>query len=370
MKKVKLKTSIKAKIVVGLGYGDEGKGLTVNELCTKRSVVVRFSGGQQAGHTVNYKGTKHTFSNFGAGSFKGAPTYFTEHTTFYPIGIKYEKRVLETLGVNPTLVIHPLAKLTTPWDVYENRNCEANLAHGTCGLGVGKTMKRNEGPFKIYAIDLSYPAILEEKLAQIEKNYYAKGFKKSPELEREVEEFMEAVSECYEYLTIDTYEYLLDFKSIIFEGSQGIMLDMDHGVFPNVTYSNTTSKNAIAICEELGIKNIEVFCITRAYSTRHGKGNGTYEGDPVVLTENEEETNVLNKYQGEFLVSNLDYDRLDYAIAVECIYSKAYKHSLVITCGNQIEQKFNLSLLSFAPVFSNIYTSLSSKGKFKKVNFI
>lgn len=370
MKKVKLKEIMpKAKIVIGLGFGDEGKGLTVNELCKKDSIVVRFSGGQQAGHTVNYKGTKHTFSNFGAGSFKGAPTYFSEHTTIYPIGIVKEKNILRDIGINdPVLFIHPLARITTPWDVYENRQCEENLKHGTCGQGVGKTMKRNEGPYKLYAIDLSYHTILKSKLEQIEKDFYNRGFLNTPELELEVKEFMNAIEELN--IIIDNYECLLDYKNIIFEGSQGVMLDMDHGVFPNVTYTNTTSKNAIKICEDLGIFNIEVFCVTRAYSTRHGKGDGPYEGVPIFLTETEKETNTFNKYQKEFLVTALDYKRLDYAINVECIYSGKYKHSLVVTCCNQVAEEFDIDKLTTSKYFSNVYRSFSSKGKFKKSNNI
>lgn len=355
---------IKAKIVVGMGYGDEGKGMTVNWLCkdAKEPVVIRFSGGQQAGHTVELEGVKHTFSNFGAGTFQNVPTYFSEHTTFYPIGIKFEKLILEKMGFYPSLVIHPMARITTPWDVFENRGCETNLANGSCGQGVGKTMKRNEGTYQLRAIDFMNDDIFKAKLSQIEKDYYKRGFTLSIELAREIQEFNLAISELH--FDIMGYEYLKQFKTLIFEGSQGILLDMDHGVFPNVTYANTTSKNAMEICDKLKIKKREVYCITRSYSTRHGKGDGEYTGEPVTLTDIEHEINVNNKYQGEFLTSNISYGKLDYARYVEGLYSEKYKHNLVITCENQVKYKIDEGCLDHD--YDEVYRSSSPLGKFTK----
>ena len=81
------------KIVIGLGYGDEGKGRTVDYLCSQNpnSIVVRFSGGQQAGHTVMTNGIKHIFSNYGAGTLQGCPTYISEHATIYPLTMLMEQ---------------------------------------------------------------------------------------------------------------------------------------------------------------------------------------------------------------------------------------------------------------------------------------
>ena len=138
---------MKARIVLGCGYGDEGKGITTDFLCSHASdpIVIRFSGGQQAGHTVIRDGVKHIHSNFGSGTLQNVPTYFTEHTTFYPATILRERARLKAIGIdNPFIAFHPLAKLTTPYDVFANRSCDETMSHGTCGLGVGKTMKRNE----------------------------------------------------------------------------------------------------------------------------------------------------------------------------------------------------------------------------------
>jgi adenylosuccinate synthase len=81
-----------------------------------------------------YNGVKHIHSNFGSGSLRGVPTYFSEHTTIYPVTIARELKVLKGKGVEPELTIHPLAMITTPYDVYANRVDVDNLSHGNVVL--------------------------------------------------------------------------------------------------------------------------------------------------------------------------------------------------------------------------------------------
>ena len=81
-------------VVIGLGFGDEGKGLVTNYLSSPSSLVCRFSGGHQAGHTVIENGKRHVFSNYGAGPLKGAPTYWSQFCTFEPIGFLKERAIL------------------------------------------------------------------------------------------------------------------------------------------------------------------------------------------------------------------------------------------------------------------------------------
>lgn len=343
--KIRLTSSDKEtpKVVIGLGYGNEGKGRTVDYLCFQNpnSIVVRFSGGQQVGHTVMTEdGKKHIFSNFGSGTLRGCPTYFSEHTTIYPLTILKEYKVLQEKGITPELVIHPMANLTTPFDVLANRNCKDNLSHGTCGLGVGKTMMRqNDTPYKLYAIDLLNPELLVTKLEEIKK-FYNISYEENIEY---VDKWLEALVNINWH--IQDYSYLYD-KSLIFEGSQGVLLDKDHGVFPHVTYANTTSKNAIEICERLGYKRVDVYGVTRTYSTRHG--NGPFLEQELDLKNTEEETNVLNEYQGRFKVGMLDYDLLAHAIMIDRLYSKRLQgfFTLVVTCIDQYPE-FKSELLDF-----------------------
>ena len=125
------------KAVIGLGFGDEGKGFTTDYLCSQHpnSLVVRFNGGHQAGHTVVYNGLRHVFSNFGSGTLRGCPTYWSEHCTVDPIGVLNELIVLRDNGVTPKLYIDAECPITTPFDIHNNRKVEDSNSHGSCGVG-------------------------------------------------------------------------------------------------------------------------------------------------------------------------------------------------------------------------------------------
>lgn len=330
------------KIVIDLGAGDSGKGLTAHNLCNSCSLVVRFSGGQQAGHTVIHNGIKHIFSNFGAGTLKGCPTFFTEDTCIYPKTITREWMELKGKGVDPKLYIHPLAKVTTPYDVWSGRQREKKHRHGSCGLGVGATMKRNEGPVKLYAVDLLAPkSFLKAKLQTID-DYYdidEEEFTDADWLmfQKDIQAFNESIEDRkFDICRFDQLPFL--YSNIIFEGSQGVLLDMDHGVFPHVTFANTTSKNAWKYARP----ETEVYHLTRCYKTRHG--NGPFEGESIELINNHEEINKLNEWQGEFKTAELDYELLKYAANVDASYHPTgTKVNLVISCLDQRPDfKFNM----------------------------
>ena len=359
--------NITAKIVVGLGYGDEGKGITTDYLCSKSDnpIVVRFSGGPQAAHTVMLDDKKHIFSNFGAGSLRGAPTYFGEHTCFYPATIMREMKKLKAIGIVPELYIHPLAKMITPFDVFANREDGQNMLNGSCGLGIGKTMERNEGPFKLHAVDLLDKDTLFEKVEAVMHFYRCEG-RVDPDMKNDLLDFREAIHEIIWRIRLPFF--LTDYDDIIFEGSQGILLDMDHGVFPHVTYANTTSKNAHLLLDELDIRDREMYYVTRSYATRHG--NGPFTEKNFVIKNNEEETNVFNKHQGRFKIGPIDYSKLNYAIKVDKIHSWKYRKHLVVTCLDQAGE-FDYSKISC--YFYNILESSSpySKNmKFRKLQLL
>lgn len=327
---------MKAKIVVGLQFGDEGKGITTDYLCShhnpQNTCVVRFSGGQQAGHTVVKDGIRHVFSSYGSGTLRHFPTYISPYCTFYPVNMYNEYKVLKDKGIRPYLFLHPMAMLTTPYDVMANRKLEKVNKHGSCGIGVGKTMQRNTTPYKVYAVDLLYPEILKQKMHAI-RHYYDDVIYATKELYEEEQAFEEATQALpWEIASYDLLSH--EFNNLIFEGSQGIMLDMDHGIFPNVTYANTTSKNAIEICNRLDIKNIEVFYATRCYQTRHGNGWMSNK-NTITLVNNEDETNVHNEWQKDFRVGELDYNLLNFALNCDDAYAYGTKRNLVVTCLDQ-----------------------------------
>jgi adenylosuccinate synthase len=352
---------MEAKIVLGLQFGDEGKGRTVDYLSKspKRTIVVRFSGGQNCGHTVMRDDIKHVFSNYGSGSLSGVPTYISEHCTVYLNTIYAEQQSLITKGITPKLYVHPKAMLTTPYDVVLNRILSKINKHGSCGVGISTTMKRNlETGYKLYAQDLKHPKIFKVKLLKIKQYVMSMVDEETfyDELGLSEDNFFSLINE--NLFEIKDYDFLWSYDNLIFEGSQGIMLDMDHGIFPNVTYANTTSKNAIEICEKLNIRDIKTFYITRCYQTRHGNGWMSNTGD-ISLINNEEEINVPN-FQGEFRVGELDYDIINYAYDVDRIYNKSKFNFLVVTCLDQ-RPEFKLDETKLKGEFNLIKTFNSPK---------
>jgi adenylosuccinate synthase len=359
---------MEAKIVLGLGFGDEGKGITTDYLCSKsiKPIVIRFSGGQQAGHTVMIGDKKHIHSNYGSGTLRGVPSYFSEHCSIYLPTLWAETKKLNDIGITPQLYVHPLTKVTTPFDVVFNRMTEKKNQHGSCGLGIAATMKRhNESGHKLFAIDLQNKLILEQKLDNM-VTYYSKQAALN---NLNVSEFLsESMNRLKDFIWILENEYLFDtinysllekYKTLIFEGSQGIMLDMDHGIFPNVTYANTTSKNAIEICNKLDIKNIETYYITRCYQTRHGNGWMSNQ-NKIELINNENEINIHNEYQGHFKIGELDYELLDYAVSIDKGYNLKSTKNLVVTCLDQ-RPNFEFNPTKLKNKFHKLYKFSSPK---------
>lgn len=336
------------KAVIGLGFGDEGKGHTVDYLASKNkdALVVRYSGGQQAGHTVHMtENKKHVFSSFGSGTWRGCPTYISPYCTISPRGILNEYDALEAKGIKPKLYIDADCPVTTPYDISKNRELSGNK-YNTCGLGVGQTWQREEDFYHLHFSDLFNKTILKEKLKNI-KRYY--DVKDSHPLDKHYRSDIEFYEDVYEILVL-VEEKVIELtygqpswpgaSPIIFEGSQGLLLDQHIGFFPDVTRSNTGTKN---IVEMTGVKpeEIELYLVTRCYQTRHGSGFMTNTDIPTqhIIKPWEGETNKFNHHQGEFKRTILDLDLLEYAINKDpLIRNTKIRRTLVITCLDQMKE--------------------------------
>lgn len=337
-------------VVVGLGCGDEGKGAFTNYLCSQleHPLVVRFNGGHQCGHTVVVGDNRHVFSNFGSGTLLGVPTYWSEYCTVDPIGVYKEAQALKAIGITPTLCYNGNAMVTTPYDKYANIQAEKANMHGSVGVGFGKTIQRNEDHYRLFVRDLQYPTIRDAKIRALALHYYKNAELTNNSVSSVLRDFIDA---C-DYL-VNEYEIIEDISGamtiggtdLVYEGGQGILLDMDYGFFPNVTRSNTTSKNAIAIIKSLGIepskKTIQTFYVTRAYQTRHGYGYmSNQELDNSYIKINPDETNVNKGFQGKFRRSVLDLDLLEYALDCDIHENPHSLRSLVVTCLDQVPACF------------------------------
>lgn len=323
--------------VIGLGYGDEGKGHIVNDICKKQNIhaVVRFQGGHQCGHTVYQNGIKHVFSNFGSGSIFHIPTYWTKYCTIHPTGIINELKILKTKGITPTLVIDPLCPVTTPYDILFNQQQEYINKHGSVGVGFGSTIARHEGCYKLFALDLLCDDVLNVKLNAIASYYKIKPCH---------DEFINNIKEMLNYPSIHITKILLDnISNYVFEGGQGILLDQDHGFFPNVTRSYTTSRNIFELYKEFNLyKAIEINYVTRCYLTRHGNGYLPFEDerDNIISYPNENETNVYNRFQGKFRYAPLNMDLICHSLYCDKQYHSTnieVNKLINITCLDQVK---------------------------------
>lgn len=325
-------------VCVGLGFGDEGKGLVTNYLASHQpnALNIRFNGGHQAGHTVVEKGVRHVFSNFGAGTMQGLNTYWSKHCTVDPVGLMKELTILRQKGFDPTIYIHDECPITTPMDKALNQNFETDAQHGSCGVGFGVTIAREEDYYSLKFRDIFYPAILAERLKNITKDYFGDD-EDYPDID--MSEFLEACEAIRRTPTIFRAQAGplsggFAVEDFIFEGAQGLLLDQHYGFFPNVTRSNTGSQN-IAHCTA----HAKWYLVTRAYQTRHGNGFMTNEALPHNIEQNPLETNVTNKYQGAFRRSLLDVDLLEYAISRDKVIAQAEDRTLVITCMDHIKNE-------------------------------
>ena len=279
-----------ADIVVGLGYGDEGKGATVDALVAHRNAarVVRFNGGQQAAHNVVVNGRHHTFASYGSGTFAGVPTFVSKHCTIDPIAISAERRVLGP-SFHPMLYVHEDALVTTPFHVVHNLMDRRFIEHGTTGTGFGTTIEQNivRPELSIRASDLVNFDVLVDKMRNI-MLYYSPA-------PRDFDAALVGLakdmyySKLVNFCVIQDEEFTeaLSFGHTVFEGAQGFGLDQDYGVHPHTTWSTTTPKNALELCANSGVEDVVKIGCLRTYATRHGNGPMPHEGkldiEPVEL---------------------------------------------------------------------------------------
>lgn len=314
---------MEVKIVLGMAFGDEGKGVTVQSLVReaqnagKRVAVVRFSGGPQAAHTIINDGKKHVCSTYGAGVLLGADTFLTPDVYFDPYCANQERLALEKIGIRePRISIPNSIKIITPWDVLWDRQDATVRGHGSCGKGIHATFVRTNRH------------VLESDAREWYEEKY--GFS-SEEANQMKQEYEEAAFELGEngadiWFWPDMRRELRNYDTVIFEGSQGLLLDMDKGFFPHVTPSHTG-------LDDIPIEFLdgaEVYLVTRTYTTRHGNGwvpRGTGPAKHIKKQERTE-TNVFNEYQGDFKTGALDIPMLSAAWNRHCLDVWEAKHKL------------------------------------------
>ena len=356
-------------VVTGLGYGDEGKGKVVHWLSSKyKAHTVIRTGGPQAMHrVVTSHGREHVHAQFGSGTLAGAATHLSKNMVIDPHAIIAEGRVLKyELGLNwmfEALSIHGDALVITPFHAITNRLKELSRGdkrYGSVGVGVGETVLDAEffPEEAIRAKDLYRPNLkdklrtiqkrkvleLQEILGRIDKlpknlrdraRFETANLKSEKTIDWTLDWFTEMASLTDIVDTNYVAEKILDRSgTVVFEGSQGVLLDRFYGFHPYTTKVRTTPETALSLLKECNYDGeVTSLGVLRAYHTRHGAG--PFVAESVELTEHlPDASNQNHQWQGSFRVGSFDLVMAKYAIEV----CKGGLNGLVITCIDRIQQ--------------------------------
>ena len=357
-----------AQAVIGAGWGDEGKGLMTDHLChaARRAgasvTVIRSNGGAQAGHTVvTPDGRRHVFHHIGSGSFAGADTHLSRFFVAHPMLLRSEIDALRGQRVDlaaagaPTLTIDPDAPVTTPWDTMINQILEMARnqgRHGSCGLGFGETIEREENGVQLLARHLRQ-GDLRSRLEYIRDVWMPRrmGQLGVDFPDRDLADAAQSTGLMQAFLRdCDLFTDAVGLRSdadvaglprgatVIFEAAQGLQLDMAFGAFPFVTRSHTGLRNIARLCADMGIDALQAHYVTRAYATRHGAGPLPYEAQIDGWATVTDPTNAPNEWQGRLRFAPLQPAAMGALIRQDLAQAGGLhvQAGLAVTCMDQI----------------------------------
>ena len=270
-------------VIVGTQWGDEGKGKIVDLLTQYAHMVVRFQGGNNAGHTVLLKGEKFIFHLMPSGIL------YADKTCVIGNGVVVDPAVLVGeieevkkrgyLKDDSQLMISEQAHLILPYHRKIDVARERIFKIGTTGRGIGPAYEDKVTRCGIRMVDLVDEEVFRRKLEEtlVQKNIYlTQILKEEPfEFSKIFEEFLQYKKKLERYVrdtSLAIYEEIQKGKNVVFEGAQGALLDLDHGTYPYVTSSNTVAGNA-CVGSGVGPTMIDsVMGVAKAYTTRVGEG--------------------------------------------------------------------------------------------------
>ncbi|MDE6415509.1 MAG: adenylosuccinate synthase [Duncaniella sp.] len=274
---------MKVDVLLGLQWGDEGKGKVVDVLTPRYDAVARFQGGPNAGHTLEFEGKKYVLRSIPSGVFReGQVNIIGNGVVLDPVLFREEAEALEKSGVDLrgnlriSKKVHLIAPTHRLLDA-ANEKAKGGKKIGTTGKGIGPTYtdKISRNGIRLgdiyHNFDEKYSALRDRHLEQLRQlGAEPEGL---PELEKK---WMDAIEYLRGFEIIDSEfeidKLLKEGKSVLCEGAQGTLLDIDFGSYPFVTSSNTICAGA---CSGLGVapgKIGEVYGIFKAYCTRVGSG--------------------------------------------------------------------------------------------------
>lgn len=272
-------------VLLGLQWGDEGKGKIVDVLCPQYDLIARFQGGPNAGHTLEFDGQKYVLNTIPSGIFnQHSLNLIGNGVVIDPIILKRELDNLKKNGFDPVaegkLVISRKAHLILPTHQLLDAASENKMGSGKIGStlkGIGPTYMDKTGRNGLRIGDINLPDFQERYARLVEKHKsILSHYGEIADFSEKEEQFMEAIAFIRTIPLVDgehlVNNMLAEGKTVLAEGAQGTLLDIDFGSYPFVTSSNTTTAGA---CTGLGIapsKIKQVIGIFKAYCTRVGGG--------------------------------------------------------------------------------------------------
>lgn len=269
-------------VVLGIQWGDEGKGKLIDFLTKKADMVVRFQGGNNAGHTIVIEGEKYILHIIPSGILhKGKRCVIGNGVVIDPAILISEIENLRKKGfeINDNVLISKAAHLIMPYHIAIEREFEKGKKLGTTGRGIGPAYTDKIARHGVRVLDLFYPEILMQK---IEANLFTINFllqnlyKAEPLNTGEIySRYMDYGEKLYKYVAdtdIIVNNEIDAGRNVLFEGAQGTLLDVDHGTYPFVTSSSTT---AGGVCTGSGVSPLKInkiIGVMKAYTTRVGEG--------------------------------------------------------------------------------------------------
>lgn len=273
---------MKIDVLLGLQWGDEGKGKVVDVLTPRYDAVARFQGGPNAGHTLEFEGKKYVLRSIPSGIFQhGQVNIIGNGVVLDPVLFQEEAESLEKSGIALKEILKISKKVHLIMPTHRlldaaNEKAKGGAKIGTTGKGIGPTYTDKISRNGLRLGDVFHD--FETKYTNARNKHIAtlKSMGENPEFEELEQRWLKAIEYIKGYDIVDS-EYLINSllregKSILCEGAQGTLLDVDFGSYPFVTSSNTICAGA---CSGLGVapnKIGEVFGIFKAYCTRVGSG--------------------------------------------------------------------------------------------------
>lgn len=273
--------------IIGSQWGDEGKGKIVDCLSNDFNAVVRYQGGNNAGHTVIFDNKKVVLHLLPSGIFSQKAINIISHgVVIEPNSLINEINMVKSIGYDITpynLCISPSATIITSYSILLDKAREQSLGSskiGTTGKGIGPSYEDHISRKSIKVIDLLNKNTLLEKLNNLykEKLFLLSDFYKLndiPTINSEAERLFDLGSKLKQYIQeeINVIDNCFNNGNILYEGAQGVMLDVDFGTYPFVTSSNTTAGGIFTGSYVPKFALNKVIGITKAYTTRVGSGS-------------------------------------------------------------------------------------------------